>query len=347
MKILEAIKILIQKSDLSFDLSKSVMNEIMEERVTPSQFGSFVTALKLKGETPEEIAGMATVMRSKSLSISSTSKLLDTCVTGGANKGTFNISTASAIVSSSSGAKVAKHGNRAMSGSTGSADVLEKLGVKISLSPDSVKTCIDQIGIGFIFAQSFHPAMKFAAPLRKEIGIPTIFNILGPLTNPANAESQLIGVSNPELAPKVAEALKILNIRKALVVHGFDGMDEISVEGNTIIWEVTSEIVKRRKTRPSDFSLSEGRNSDLIVSSTEESADIIKKVFQGEGSNPNDSSPISSCRKAIIINSAASLVAYGITDNFQEASSLASQSIDSGESFQKLNQLIKITNELE
>ena len=347
MKILESIKLLLNNSDLSFDLSKEVMNEIMEGKVTPSQFGSFVTALKIKGETPEEIAGMATVMRTKSLSISTSSRLLDTCGTGGDNKGTFNISTASAIVSSSSGAKVAKHGNRAMSGSTGSADVLEQLGVKITLSPDSVKTCIEQIGIGFIFAQSFHPAMKFAAPLRKEIGIPTVFNVLGPLTNPANAQTQLIGVSNPELAPKVAEALKILKIKKALVVHGYEGMDEISVQGDTIIWEVTVDMVKRRKTRPSDFSLSEGKNSDLIVSSTEESAEIIKNVLKGEGARPNDRSIISSCRKAVIINSAASLIAYGIVDNFQEASNLASEAIDSGASLDKLNQLIKISNELE
>ena len=347
MKILEAIKNLIAGKDLSFDLSKSTMNEIMEGKVTPSQFGSFVTALKLKGETPSEIAGMATVMRSKSLSISNSYRLLDTCGTGGDNKGTFNISTASAIVSASAGAKVAKHGNRAMSGTTGSADVLENLGVKISISPDSVKYCIDQIGIGFIFAQSFHPAMKFAAPLRKEIGIPTVFNVLGPLTNPANAQTQLIGISNPELAPKVAEALKILKITKALVVHGSGGMDEISVEGDTIIWEVTDDIVKRRKTRPADFSLPEGKNSSLLVDSIEESANIIKSVLKGEGSKLNDSSDISSCRKAVIINSAAALVAYELTNNFQEAANLALEAIDSGASLDKLNQLIQITNELE
>ena len=347
MKILESIKLLIDGKDLTFDLSKSTMDEIMEGKVTPSQFGSFVTALKLKRETPEEIAGMATAMRNKSLSVSNSYRLLDTCGTGGDNKGTFNISTASAIVASSSGAKVAKHGNRAMSGSTGSADVLENLGVKISLSPNSVKHCIDQIGIGFIFAQSFHPAMKFAAPLRKELGIPTVFNVLGPLTNPANAETQLIGVSNPDLAPKVAEALKILKIKKALVVHGSEGMDEISVEGDTIIWEVNGDIVKRRKTRPADFSLPEGKNSSLLVGSTEESANIIKSILNGAGSELNDSSDISSCRKAVIINSAAALVAYGLTDNFQEAANLASESIDSGASLDKLNQLIKITNELE
>ena len=347
MKILEAIKNLIAGKDLSFDLSKSTMNEIMEGKVTPSQFGSFVTALKLKGETPSEIAGMATVMRSKSLSISNSYRLLDTCGTGGDNKGTFNISTASAIVSASAGAKVAKHGNRAMSGTTGSADVLENLGVKISISPDSVKYCIDQIGIGFIFAQSFHPAMKFAAPLRKEIGIPTVFNVLGPLTNPANAQTQRIGISNPELAPKVAEALKILKITKALVVHGSGGMDEISVEGDTIIWEVTDDIVKRRKTRPADFSLPEGKNSSLLVDSIEESANIIKSVLKGEGSKLNDSSDISSCRKAVIINSAAALVAYELTNNFQEAANLALEAIDSGASLDKLNQLIQITNELE
>ena len=328
-KILQALKLATNNEDLDFELAKLSMNEIMSGEVTPSQFGAFIIAMKMKGETPTEIAGLATAMRDKSLKVDLDEPLLDTCGTGGDGLKTFNISTAGAFVVAGAGIKVAKHGNRAISGSSGSADALN-LRVKITLSPYSVKKCIQEIGIGFIFAQSFHPAMKFASPLRKEIGIPTIFNILGPLTNPAGASNQLIGISSYESAEKVAEALKILGTKNSIVVNGHNNLDEISVEGNTNIWQVNKDKVKRRRARISDFGLPESKLDNLIVDSIEESVDTIKDIFDGQGSDPLEKSNISSRRNAVIINAAAALVASGKTDSFQDASEMAKTSIDSG-----------------
>ena len=205
MNIKTAIKYLVQNKDLSEKEAQEVMFEIMTDKVTPAQFGSFITALKIKGETAFEIAGMANAMRSVSLKIDLNQSLLDTCGTGGSGLNWFNISTACAFVISGAGIKIAKHGNKAISGKSGSADVLSELGVNISLKPEQVKRCIEDIGIGFLFAQTFHPAMKFAGPLRPQIGIPTIFNFLGPLTNPANASNQVLGVSNINFVEKIAK----------------------------------------------------------------------------------------------------------------------------------------------
>jgi len=346
-KISQAIKLIASKEDMSFDLANSTMDEIMQGDVTPAQFGSFIMGLKMKGETPTEIAGMATSMREKSLKIDLNEPLLDTCGTGGDGLKTFNISTAVAFVVAGAGVKVAKHGNRAISGSSGSADALEEMGIKINLSPYSVKKCIETIGIGFIFAQSFHPAMKFASPLRKEVGIPTVFNMLGPLTNPAGASNQLIGISNYEAAEKVAEALKILGTENSLVVNGHNNLDEISIEGSTTIWEVNKDKVKRRKTRISDFGLPESEINNLIINSIKESADTIKQIFSGEGSDPLDNSPIASRRNAVLINTAASLVAAGKTSSFLDATEMAKISIDSGAAQSKLLELIAMTNKMD
>ena len=252
-----------------------------------------------------------------------------------------------AFVVAGAGIKVAKHGNRAISGSSGSADALESLGVKITLSPYSVKKCIQEIGIGFIFAQSFHPAMKFASPLRREIGIPTIFNILGPLTNPAGASNQLIGISSYESAEKVAEALKILGTKNSIVVNGHNNLDEISVEGNTNIWQVDKDKVKRRRARISDFGLPESKLDNLIVDSVEESVSTIKDIFDGQGADPLEKSHISSRRNAVIINAAAALVASGKTDSFQDASEMAKTSLDSGAAQSKLIELIELSNKMD
>ena len=345
--ILEAIKLISIGEDLPFDIAKNAMDEIMKGEVTHSQFGSFVMGLKMKSETSTEIAGMATSMREKSLKVELEEPLLDTCGTGGDGLKTFNISTAVAFVVAGAGVKVAKHGNRAISGSSGSADVLEELGVKITLSPYSVKKCIENIGIGFIFAQSFHPAMKFASPLRKEIGIPTVFNLLGPLTNPAGASNQLIGISNYEAAEKVAEALKILGTKNSLVVNGHNNLDEISIEGNTTIWQVSENKVKRRKTRISDFGLPESSISNLIIGSVSESADTIKRVFSGEGSDSLDTSNIASRRNAVLINTAAALVATGKAESFNNATEMAKTSIDSGSAQSKLLELIDASNKMD
>ena len=345
--ITKAIKLISKHENLSLDLANASMNEIMSGDVTPAQFGSFIMGLKMKGETSTEIAGLATAMREKSLKVDLDEPLLDTCGTGGDGLKTFNISTSVAFVVAGAGVKVAKHGNRAISGSSGSADALEEMGVKITLSPYSVKRCIEEIGIGFIFAQSFHPAMKFASPLRREVGIPTVFNILGPLTNPAGASNQLIGISSYEAAEKVAEALKILGTKNSLVVHGHNNLDEVSIEGNTTIWQVTSNSVKRRKARISDFGLPESSLSNLIIESIAESASTIKDIFSGKGSDPLDNSPIVSRRNAVVINAAAALVASGKTSSFQDAAEMAKISIDSGAAQSKLIELINLSNKMD
>ena len=223
----DLIQKLIDGKNLTFEESKIAMNHIMEGTSTEAQFGAFVTSLRIKGETVDEVAGMASVMRDKSLKVNVGGILLDTCGTGGDGKNTFNISTGAAFVVAGLGVKIAKHGNRAMSGSTGSADVLEQLGANINLSPESVGRLINDAGFGFMFAQGFHPSMKFAAGPRREIGIRTVFNILGPLTNPAGATNQLIGVSDSTVGELMASVLAKLGVDRALVVHGDDGLDEI------------------------------------------------------------------------------------------------------------------------
>ena len=223
----DAIEAVVSRHSLTMEEAQVTMNEIMEGQVTPTQLGAFLAGLRAKGETPQEIAGMALTMRQKSLRVDVDGSLVDTCGTGGDGKDTFKISTASAFVAAGAGLKVAKHGNRAASSSCGSADILEALGVKIDLSEDGVRKCIYEIGIGFMFAQSFHPAMKYAAPVRRELGIRTVFNILGPLTNPAGARSQVIGVATKELGNTMAEVLRLLGSEHAMVVHGKDGLDEL------------------------------------------------------------------------------------------------------------------------
>ncbi len=236
--IREAISAAAAGESLSMNDAIEVMREVMEGEATPAQLGAYLTALALKGETPEEIAGFATVMREKSLRVDPGGTAIDTCGTGGDRKGTFNISTAAAFVVAGAGLTVAKHGNRAASGDCGSADVLEALGVQIELPPEGVERCLREIGIGFMFAPAYHPAMRYAAPVRREIGIRTVFNVLGPITNPAGVSCQLIGVGYPELARKVAEALQLFGTHHAIIVHSDDGMDEISLGSDTNGWEV-------------------------------------------------------------------------------------------------------------
>ena len=239
--IKEYISKLVQGEDLSFKESIDVMTQIMEGESTPAQLGSVLSALALKGETVDEVAGMASVMRDKSTKVVASGDLVDTCGTGGDGLRTFNISTASAFVCAGHGAKVAKHGNRAMSGKTGSADVLEALGAGINLSPESVSECLFMTGFGFIFAQGFHPSMKYAAGPRKEIGIRTVFNILGPLTNPAGAKRQVIGVADESVGELMANVLGKLGSERALIIHGGDGLDEITITQNSTVWDLCSE----------------------------------------------------------------------------------------------------------
>jgi anthranilate phosphoribosyltransferase len=331
MNIQQAIQTVVAGNSLSMDDSAAVMSQVMDGQATPAQTASLITALRMKGETPEEIAGFARVMREKSLHVSVSVPVVDTCGTGGDNKGWFNISTCAAFVVAGAGVAVAKHGNRAMSGASGSADVLEKLGVKVALTPDGVKRCIEEAGIGFMFAQAFHPAMKHAAPVRREIGIRTVFNLLGPLTNPAGAKRQVIGVADEALAEKMAKALALLGAEYALIVHAASGADEIDVEGETLLYQVTPDAMKRRRTRPADFGLPEGSRAHLTVSSVDHSAQVVKAVLAGSGGGHNaPPSPERSARIVVVLNAAAALVAAGKAHSFNEAAEMALISLDSG-----------------
>lgn len=336
--IQQAIEALVAGESLSLDEAAAVMNEIMEGEATPAQFGAFVTALRMKGETPDEVAGMAQVMREKSLHVKADGLIADTCGTGGDASGTFNISTTAAFVVAGAGVKVAKHGNRAMSGASGSADVLEALGVRIDLGPKGVKRCLDEIGIGFMFAQTFHPSMRFAAGPRREIGIRTVFNILGPLTNPASATAQLIGVADPAVGEKIATVLGRLGSDHALVVHGKDGLDEISLSEATQVWEIKGGSVSEYTITPEEMGLGRVPNDDLEVGGAEESAVIVRRVLQGK-SGPT--------RDVVLANAGATLVAADRANTIAEGVILAARAIDDGSALAKLDALVELSQKLE
>ncbi len=348
MNIQKGIQAVVEGNDLSQDDAAMVMSQIMSGEATEAQFGAFVTALRMKGEIADEIAGMASVMRDVSLHVDADADVVDTCGTGGDGKGWFNISTAAALVAAGAGAPVAKHGNRAMSGASGSADVLELLGVNISLGPDGVKRCIEDVGIGFMFAQSFHPAMKFAGPLRPQIGIRTVFNVLGPLTNPAGARRQVVGVSDRATAENMARALQLLGTEYALVVHAESGADEVDVEGHTLMYQVTPKVLKRRRTRAADFGLPEGARDHLITDSVVHSAEMLRSVLAGDGGGHNPApSPQRSRYIAVAINAAAALHVSGRADSFNDAALMAMESIDSGAAAAKLDALARVSGRLE
>ena len=328
----------------------SCMNEIMTGKATQAQIGSFITALRLKGETTEEITGAAIVMREKAIKIGINSATLDldrddinidretivdTCGTGGTNTNTFNISTTVAFVVSGAGLKVAKHGNRGVSSVCGSADVIKALGVNIDISHEKVKECIEKIGIGFLYAPLFHNAMKFAIGPRREIGIRTIFNMLGPLTNPANATCQVLGVYKEELTDKLASVLKNLDVKRAFVVYGMDTLDEITITGETKISELKDNKIKRYYIKPQDFGIKKARLSDIKGGSIEENAVIVKKVLMGEKGPKQD---------VVLLNASAAFVAGGMARNFKDGIKIARESIESGKAMEKLKKLIELTN---
>lgn len=335
--IREAISAAAAGESLSLADAVSVMRAIMEGAATPAQLGAYLTALSLKGETPEEIAGFATVMREKSLRVNFDGPAIDTCGTGGDRKGTFNISTAAAFVVAGAGLAVAKHGNRAASGDCGSADVLEALGVRIELPPDAVERCLREIGIGFMFAPAYHPAMRYAAPVRREIGIRTVFNILGPMTNPAGVAGQLIGVGYPEAAAKMAEVLRLLGCQHAIIVHSADGMDELSLGSDTAGWEVVNDAVRPYAVRPRELGLPFATPDDLRGGSPVENADTMRRILSG-GNGP--------LRDAVILNAGAALVAGDRAPTLSAGIEQAQASIDGGQAAAKLDALIALTQEL-
>ena len=336
--IRDSIEMLVQGRSLSRQEAAQSMAEIMDGEATPAQFGAFVTALRLKGETSEEITGMAQIMREKSLHVSVDGPMIDTCGTGGDGSGTFNISTTAGLVVAGSGVKVAKHGNRAMSGACGSADVLEALGVNIMLGSEGVKQCIDEIGFGFMFAQTFHPAMKYASAPRREIGIRTVFNILGPLTNPAGAISQVIGVANPAVGEKIAKVLGQLGSYHSFVVHGLDGLDEVSLIDNTHIWELKEGTVSSYDLEPYDFGLDHSETAIPKIGSAEESARAVRKVLQGH---------VGPERYIVLVNAAVALMAADQVSSLQEGVQVALESIDSGSAMSKLTSLVDFSQKLE
>ena len=335
--IREAIEALVSGDSLTMEQSAGVMREIMEGDATQAQLGAFVTALRIKGETAQEMAGMATVMLEKSLKVEVDGTLVDTAGTGGDGKGSFNVSTAAAFVAAASGLRVAKHGNRAASGSCGSADVMEALGVRIDLGPEGVKRCIEEVGIGFMFAPAFHPAMRHAAPVRREIGIRTVFNILGPLTNPARAQCQLLGVGDVSLGDKMAEVLRLLGSRHSLVVHGEDGLDELTLGARTRVWEVQGGTVRSYAVSPEELEMPRVSAEGIKGRSAEDNACTLRRLFQDEGSPTKD---------VVLLNSAAVLMVGGLVGDLKEGVVLAREAIDSGAATVKLDALVELSQSL-
>jgi anthranilate phosphoribosyltransferase len=332
--IKEAINRILEGKALLFDEAVCVMNEIMDGTATPAQFGAFVVALRMKGESVHEIGGLASVMRNKTISVQSSGMVIDTCGTGGDRSGTFNISTAAAIVAAAAGLKVAKHGNRAMSSCCGSADVLEALGVNINLSADQAAECLDKVGLCFMFAPLYHPAMKKVGGLRRELGIRTVFNLLGPLTNPARACAQVVGVSQSELVVVIAEVLKELGISRGLVVHGADGLDELTILNQNEVAELKDNKVKFYSINPEEYGLAHPVASDISGGTARENAYIIKNIFKGEKGPRRD---------IVVLNSAAALMVGGKSKNLTSGIELARNIIDSGLAFRKLEEFVNIS----
>jgi anthranilate phosphoribosyltransferase len=336
MNIREAIEKLVNRVSLSEAETSDVMNQIMTGEATPLQVASFLTALRMKGETVEEITGAARVMREKAHRVNVGAKtVLDTCGTGGDQKGTFNISTTSAFVVAGAGVAVAKHGNRSVSSQSGSADVLAALGVKVDAPKERVEECIAKIGIGFLFAPLLHEAMKYAVQPRRDIGIRTVFNLLGPLTNPALATHQLIGLYSGELVAAIAHVLKNLGSVRAMVVHGMEGLDEISLCGPTKVAELRDGQIKEYTIAPEEVGLKSCRLEDLHGGNAEQSAAIVRGVLQG------DKGP---ARDVVLLNSGAALYVSGSAASIRDGMALAASSIDSGKARQKLEQLVQLTN---
>ncbi len=344
MNIKEAIARVVLGNDLEEGQMYDVMNGIMSGDATPAQIGSFITALRMKGETVDEITGAVRVMREKAtrvetgVDLAKGEILMDTCGTGGDGSGTFNVSTASAFIVAGAGIVVAKHGNRSISSKCGSADVLEAAGVALDLSPEQVGMCIRETGIGFLFAPALHGAMKFAIGPRREIGIRTIFNILGPMTNPAGANVQVIGVFDKKLTDPLANVLAKLGTKRAMVVYGEGGLDELTVTGPTSISELKDGKVENYSIHPEEVGLSTATLEDLRGGETaQESAGMLRAVLDGSPGPKRD---------MVLLNSGAALTAAGLTQDIQDGIKKAAQIIDSGRATRKLEQLIHLSRKL-
>jgi anthranilate phosphoribosyltransferase len=335
--IKEAINILVNHINLSEKEMADCMEEIMEGKATDAQIGGFLTALRIKGETVEEITGAAKIMRRKATSIKAPAGVLDTCGTGGDMSHTFNISTTTAFVVAGAGVPVAKHGNRSVSSQSGSADVLEALGIKIDLPPGKVEKCLSETGFGFLFAPLFHPAMKYAIGPRREMGIRTIFNVLGPITNPAGAQRQVLGVFTDKLTDTLAMVLGNLGAIDAMVVHGEDGLDEISISGKTRVSRFRDGATTTFTIQPEDFGLWRSGLEDLRGGNKEENAGITESILNGQ-QGPK--------RNIVLMNAALAFIVAGKTEDHKTALDMAADSIDSGKSMKKLEEVKRVSNAL-
>ena len=323
-----------QGRDLTADEASGAMGVIMRGEATPAQIGALVTALRLKGETAEEIAGLALEMRRHSLKVRCETPVMDTCGTGGDLSGTFNVSTAAGLVAAAAGAKVAKHGNVAASSKSGSADVLGALGAKVMLTPEQVATCVREVGFGFMHAQAYHPALKHAAGPRRELGFRTVFNVLGPLTNPAGAESQLLGAPSATLAEKLARVLALLGTRRAMVVHSEDGLDELSLGAGTLVWDVCGGDVSQRRVTPEDAGLTPAPRAAVRGGEPEQNAEAMRRVFTGQEGPMRD---------FVLLNAGAALVVGGLAEDLRDGARLAARTIDEGTAMNTLERYVSLT----
>jgi anthranilate phosphoribosyltransferase len=330
--IQEALQRLLDGHSLDRAQSRAVMNQIMAGEATSAQIAGFLVALRAKGETPEEIAGCAEAMRAHVVVVRPKRRdLVDTAGTGGDGQHTINISTAAALIAAAAGAGVAKHGNRAASSACGAADVLETLGFRLDLSAEQIADSIDTLGFGFMFAQAHHPAMKHAAPVRRELATRTVFNVLGPLTNPAGARCQLIGVYAPTLVRPIAEALLQLGSERAFVVHGAGGIDELSPAGPNVVCELRDGSIRERTIEPLDLDIPRCDPTELRGGSAEENAEAIREVFRGGNGGR---------RSAILLNAAGAIAAAGRADDLREGLEIARNALDSGAATERLDELI-------
>lgn len=335
----DALGKIIDGKALSREEARAAMDVIMTGQATGAQFGALVAALRMRGETDEEIAGFAEVMRDKALRVPLPEgyQVVDCCGTGGDKSNSFNISTAAAIVAAASGAKLAKHGNRSATSKCGSADVLEGLGVRIEATPEQVARCIQEVGIGFMYAPSFHPAMKYAGPPRREIGIRTVFNILGPLTNPARAQAQLIGVPDRALVEQLGRVLLLMGTRHAILVHGLEGLDEVSISGPTLVCEVrggSAPSIETYEVTPEQFGLPRGDTAAVKGDTVDVNVRIIRELFDGQN-GPRQG--------VVLLNAAAVLYVAGIASTWADGIELARNALESGAAKETLARLVTLT----
>ena len=335
--IQDALTVLLDGRDLDRAQARAVMDEIMAGEATSAQIGGFLVALRLKGETPDEIAGFAEAIRGRGVAVApQRADLVDTAGTGGDGQATINISTAAALVAAAAGAGVAKHGNRAVSSASGSADVLEALGFVLDVPARRIEASIDELGFGFLFAPTHNPGFRHAAPVRKELAARTVFNVLGPLTNPAGARAQLVGVYDPALVPTIAEVLARLDARRAFVVHGAFGVDELSPAGPNLVCEVVDGTVHERTIDPVDLGVARCAPEELRGGSPEQNAAVIRAVFAGEERGAK--------RDAILLNAAGAIAAGGHADDLREGLDAARQAVDSGAAAERLDALVAFSH---